>query len=113
MQSSTQPGRPNLGSGTHAPGRDHNPMVAYELRGTVRWVERDGDRFVVHVTDTNGHAARFLGNDVTVEAAAGDRSGDELLPGADARVKTRMPREIDALPEVVQANRVTVEAAAA
>lgn len=112
MQTSFQPGRPNAGTGDHGPGRDHNPTVAYELRGSVRWVERDGDRFVLQVTDTNSHAGRFRGSDVTVEAAADRRSGAELLPGADVRVKANLPRDIDAAPEVLSAARVTIEPAA-
>lgn len=91
-----QPGQPHSGDGEHAPGRSHNPLVAYELSGTVRWVEPD-ERFVLLVEDTNSHAGGFRGQDVTVDASDG-RVDLEVLPGLKVAVTTRLPRELEGAP---------------
>jgi hypothetical protein len=94
--------------GRSAP-RDHNPIVPYDLTGTVRWLDRQGRVVVVHVTDCNGHARRFLDHDLTVRLP-GDPPPElleELLPGTAVDVHARMPRELGSrTPEVMDALHV-------
>lgn len=103
------PGTSNAGPGGHTPGPRHNPTSNYELTGTVRWYDADLTRAVVHVEAANGHAGRWLGEDVTVELAPGATVADGLLPGARVRVHARMPRDlgVDA-PDPIPATSVAV-----
>lgn len=108
--------QPHIGSGAHSHGRSPNPLVNYELTGTVRWLDVDLERMVVGVRDTDGHAGAFQGRDVTVDLEAarvhGGAIGD-LMPGTEVRVKTRLQRELGPqLPDLLQAHSVAIETAA-
>lgn len=111
-----RPGQPNLGTGPHSSGRSPNPLVNYELSGTVRWLDAALERIVVDVRETDGHAGVFQGQDVTVDLeCARVHGGDvaDLLPGTAIRIKCRLPRELDGrLPDLLPALSVTVLPAA-
>jgi hypothetical protein len=104
-------GTPNLGAGEHSLGHSTNPLVVYEVTGTVRWLDADLDRIVVGVHDTDGHAGMVLGRDVTVDVEAARLNGvtvDGLVPGTEIRVKTHLPRDLGAeLPEMLTAASVS------
>lgn len=87
----------------HGAGRSKNPTVAYHLTGPVRWFDRELDRIVVHVAEADGHAGRFLGEDVTV-ALPPSRQAYDLVPGDEVAVRCRLPRELGAAtPELLEA----------
>lgn len=92
-------GNPNAGPWTHGESRARNPLVSYDIAGTVRWLDRDLGRAVVHVTEANGHAGALLGDDVTVDLrdarmSAPGRPLVSILPGNEVRLRTRLPREM-------------------
>ena len=103
------PGTSNAGPAGHTSGHKHNPTANYELMGAVRWYDAGSARAVVHVDETNGHAGRYLGEDVTVELAAGADVPHDLLPGARVRVHARMPRDLGTdAPDPIPASSVAV-----
>ncbi|MCW2957503.1 MAG: hypothetical protein JWP18_306 [Solirubrobacterales bacterium] len=106
-----QHGTPNQGAGEHSLGHSANPVVVYEVTGTVRWLDTDLDRIVVGVHDTDGHAGMFLGRDVTVDVEAARLNGvtaEGLVPGTEVRVKTHLPRSLGAeLPEMLTAASIS------
>ena len=105
------PGTSNAGPEAHTPGRKHNPTVSYDVEGAVRWYDADATsaRVVVHVDTANGHAGRFMDQDVTFALAADTDVPDGLLPGARVRVRARMPRELGLhAPDPVPTSSVTV-----
>lgn len=108
-------GRPNLGTGTHSPGPDANPLVNHELTGTVRWLDVDLERIVLDVRETDGHAGLFRGRDVTVDLTAARIEGaslDELVPGTEVRVRARLRRDLGAsAPDPLPAASVSVQPA--
>jgi hypothetical protein len=105
-------GNPNQGAGEHSLGHSQNPLVVYEMSGTVRWLDADLDRIVLNVSDTDGHAGMFRGRDVTVDVEAARLNGvtvDGLVPGTAVRVKTHLPRNLGAdVPDLVSAASVSV-----
>ncbi len=87
-------------------------LVNHEITGTVRWLDVDLARVVIHVEDTDSHAGRFLGTDTTVNLADAHLQGielPELTPGVRLRVKLRLPGDQGAkVPELVDAHSVYV-----
>jgi hypothetical protein len=110
-------GRSHVGTGPRHTARSSNPLVNYEMSGTVRWLDVDLERMVLGVEGTDGHAGAFLGRDVTVDlemARVHGASLDGLLPGTRVRVKLRLPRDLGAeLPDLVAAYSVQLAEAAA
>lgn len=101
----------------HTAGHDPDPTVAYDLRGTVRWLDRETQRMVLHVDDAHGRGTRLVGEDLTIaidDGTAGvdaallaDGAADALLPGASVRVKARMPRDLGMrAPDLITATRI-------
>lgn len=116
MNAPNRSGQPNLGTGPHSDPRSTNPLVNYELSGTVRWLDLELERMVVGVRKTDGHAGMFQGRDVTVDLKVARVHGgsiEELVPGSQVKVKLRLPRELDGkLPDLLPALSVTVLPAA-
>lgn len=112
--STNRSGRAHLGTGSRGPARTHNPLVDYELRGTVRWLDTDLERLVLSVERAGGHAGAFLGRDVTVDLEMARVHGADaaaLLPGTRVDVKLRLARDLGAgLPDLVAAHAVHVVA---
>lgn len=107
---SREPGTTNVGGGPHTAGRSHNPTVAYELAGVVRWVDAELDRIVVHVTEAGGRAGRWLGEDVTLDLSDSRRPDLDLLPGIAVRVRARLPRDLGAsVPDPVPAVSIRLD----
>ena len=107
--SSPVPGRPHDGSGSRHPASGHNPRASYEMTGTIRWFDAELDCVVVHVQEANGHAGRFLDQDVTFDLSDSRRPDAELAPGIVARIKTRLPRELDdQVPDPVPAHSIAI-----
>lgn len=105
--------QPHIGSGAHSNGHSANPLVNYELLGTVRWLDAELERMVLGVRETDGHAGAFQGRDVTIDLQCARVNGgvvDDLTPGVEVRVKLRLPRDLGpAIPELLEANSVAVE----
>ncbi len=96
-----------------APGR----LVSCVLSGPLRWIERDGSRAVLLVTDANVSGRRLIGQTVTLDLAAtairagdrnrdGRRSAEDLLLGEQVTVKARLPRRATVDPEVISPGRL-------
>ena len=103
------PGRPHDGFGSRHPGSSHNPQAAYAMTGPIRWFDAELDRVVVHVADVNGHAGRFLDQDVTFDLTDSRRPSAELAPGIVVTIKTRLPRELDdQIPDPVPARSIAI-----
>jgi hypothetical protein len=107
-RSTNRSGQQHEGTGSRRHPHGGDPLVNYELIGTVRWLDVELSRIVVGVDETRGHAGGFLGHDVTVDlgdAALHDATLDALTPGVRVRVKTRLPETHGArLPELVPAH---------
>jgi hypothetical protein len=107
-------GRPNSGPTTHSDGRNQNPLVNYELSGTIRWLDVELERIVLAVAATDGHAGPFLGQDVSVAVGDARLHGAtlrELVPGTAVTVKARLPRELGGTaPDPLPALSVTASA---
>jgi hypothetical protein len=110
-------GQPHGGGGPHGHARASNPLVNYELSGTVRWLDVELERIVVGVQETDGHAGVFRGQDVTVDLEAARLAAgpmDELVPGTRVRIKLRLRRDLGSrLPDLLPALSVGVLPAAA
>lgn len=108
MRSTNRSGQAHTGTGSRGSGHSHDPLVNYELTGTVRWLDEELQRVVVGVEETGGHAGPFLGQDVTVDLASAALHGAalaDLTPGVRLRVKTRLHAELGRLlPELVCAH---------
>jgi hypothetical protein len=87
--------------------------TTYVLAGPLRWVEPDGRRAVLRVDAAGGRARRFCGRSVTLElgdariAPVDPAMGNGgLKAGQMVTVKTRLPRRLEELPEVLSPQRV-------
>ncbi len=96
-----------------APGR----LVSCVLSGPLRWIERDGSRAVLLVTDANVSGRRLIGQTVTLDLAAtairtgdrnrdGRRSAEDLLPGERVTIKARLPPRATVDPEIISPGRL-------
>ena len=68
-RSTNRAGRNHIGSGSHHDRPDHDAAVGYELMGSVRWLDLDLQRVVLHVDASGAHGGAFVGTDATVDLA--------------------------------------------
>jgi hypothetical protein len=108
---------PNRGGG-RARRRDPAGRATYVLEGPLRFVDRHGARAALLVEDGNVCGRRFVGETVTLDLAgarigAADRNADgsispaDLLAGERVVATLRLPRRLDALPELLAVRRLT------
>jgi hypothetical protein len=107
---------PNLGGG-RLRRRPSLGRTTYVLTGTVRFVDRRGERAALQVEDGNAAGRRFVGTTLTLDlaaaqVAASDRDGDGAISASDVvagdRViaTARLPRRLAEPPALVAVRRL-------